>query len=54
MSSSALVLSFQGSYGHQTELLMAATVMCILPLVLIFVVLQRQLVEGIPLGAVKR
>jgi ABC-type glycerol-3-phosphate transport system permease component len=47
------MLSFQNSYGQQTELLMAATVMCIAPLIVIFIVLQKQLVEGIQLGAVK-
>jgi len=47
------MLSFQTSYGQQTELLMAATVMCILPLILIFVFMQKQLVRGIQLGAVK-
>ncbi|PJB61190.1 MAG: sugar ABC transporter permease [Armatimonadetes bacterium CG_4_9_14_3_um_filter_66_14] len=47
------MLSFQNSYGQQTELLMAATVMCIVPLIVLFVVLQKQLVEGIQLGAVK-
>jgi len=47
------MLSFQSSYGQQTELLMGATVMCIVPLIIIFIVLQKQLIEGIQLGAVK-
>jgi len=47
------MLSFNSSYGQQTELVMAATVMCVLPLVVLFVILQKQLVRGIQLGAVK-
>ncbi|HOX37265.1 MAG TPA: carbohydrate ABC transporter permease [Candidatus Brocadiia bacterium] len=47
------MLSFQDSYGNQTEYLMAATVMCILPLIVLFIVMQKQLVRGIQLGAVK-
>ncbi len=40
-------------YGRQTELMMAAAVMNIVPLIILFVVLQRYLVRGIQLGAVK-
>lgn len=40
-------------YGPQTELIMAASVMNILPLIILFVVLQRYLVRGIQLGAIK-
>jgi ABC-type glycerol-3-phosphate transport system permease component len=40
-------------YGRQTELMMAATVMNVVPLIILFVVLQRHLVRGIQLGAVK-
>lgn len=47
------LLSFQGQYGQQTELIMAATVMNIVPLIVLFVFLQRQLVSGIQLGGVK-
>ena len=47
------MLSFQTTYGRQTELLMAATVMCIVPLIIFFVVMQKQLVAGIQMGAVK-
>lgn len=47
------MLAFQTTYGQQTEYLMAATVMCVVPLILIFVVLQKRLVAGIQLGAVK-
>jgi ABC-type glycerol-3-phosphate transport system permease component len=44
------MLSFQGDYGTQTELLMAATVICIIPLIALFIVLQKKLVRGINLG----
>ncbi len=44
------LLSFQGNYGTQTELLMAATVICIIPLVVLFIILQKKLVRGINLG----
>ena len=44
------MLSFQGDYGTQTELLMAATVICIIPLIILFVILQKKLVRGINLG----
>lgn len=44
------LLSFQDNYGTQTELLMAATVICIIPLVVLFIILQKKLVRGINLG----
>lgn len=47
------LLSFQGQYGQQTELIMAATVMNILPLIILFVTMQKQLISGIQLGGVK-
>jgi ABC-type glycerol-3-phosphate transport system permease component len=47
------LLSFQGQYGQQTELIMAATVMNVLPLIVLFVVMQKQLISGIQMGGVK-
>lgn len=47
------MLSFNSTYGQQTELVMAATVMCVIPLIVLFILLQKQLVKGIQLGAVK-
>lgn len=47
------LLSFSGQYGQQTELIMAATVMNIVPLIVLSVVMQKQLVAGIQLGGVK-
>jgi len=47
------MLAFQTSYGQQTKYLMAATVMCVVPLIVIFVLLPKRLVAGIQLGAVQ-
>lgn len=47
------LLSFQSEFGKQTELIMAATVMNVLPLIVLFVVMQKRLVAGIQLGGVK-
>jgi multiple sugar transport system permease protein len=47
------LLSFQTDFGQQTELIMAATVMNIVPLIVLFIVMQKQLVAGIQIGGVK-
>ena len=47
------MLFFDSNYGRQTNLIMAASVMNILPLVLLFLLSQKFLVRGIQLGAVK-
>jgi multiple sugar transport system permease protein len=47
------MLFFNGLYDKQTNLMMAATVMNLLPLIVLFVVCQKYLVKGIQLGAVK-
>ena len=47
------MLSFQASQGQQTHLLMAAVTMSVIPMIVIFVLLQKQLVKGIMLGGVK-
>jgi ABC-type glycerol-3-phosphate transport system permease component len=47
------LLALDTSYGRQTELIMAATVMNIVPLIIVFVAFQKFLVEGLQLGAVK-
>lgn len=44
------LLAFQGQYGTQVELLMGATLICIIPLVMMFVFMQKHLVRGIHLG----
>ncbi len=46
-------LFFDKSYGTQISLLMAAVTMFVLPMVIVFIVLQKQLIRGIQLGAVK-
>jgi multiple sugar transport system permease protein len=47
------MLALDTTYGRQTELIMAATVMNIVPLIIVFVVFQKFLVKGIQLGSVK-
>jgi ABC-type glycerol-3-phosphate transport system permease component len=47
------MLFFDSIYGRQTNLIMAASVMNIVPLVMLFVTCQRFLVKGIQVGAVK-
>ena len=47
------MLYFDTMYGRQTNLIMAASVMNILPLIILFVLMQKYLVQGIQLGAVK-
>jgi len=47
------MLFFDSVYGRQTNLIMAASVMNILPLIILFVSTQKYLVKGIQLGAVK-
>ena len=45
------LLSFSSGYGPVTQLLMAGTVVCIIPLIILFIVMQKQLIRGINLGA---
>jgi ABC-type glycerol-3-phosphate transport system permease component len=47
------MLYFDSMYLQQTNLLMAASVMNVIPLIILFVITQRFLVHGIQLGAVK-
>lgn len=47
------MLFFDSNYGKQTNLIMAASVMNIVPLIILFMVTQKYLVKGIQLGAVK-
>ena len=47
------LLFFDSSQGQETTLLMAAVTMSVAPMILVFVLLQKQLVRGIQLGAVK-
>jgi multiple sugar transport system permease protein len=47
------LLAFDSTAGQQTNLLMAAVTMSVVPMVILFIVLQKQIVKGIQLGAVK-
>ncbi|GIW77820.1 MAG: sugar ABC transporter permease [Phycisphaerae bacterium] len=47
------LMYFDSSRGQSTHLLMAAVTMSVVPMVVIFIVLQKYLVKGIQLGAVK-
>jgi multiple sugar transport system permease protein len=47
------LLFFDSERGQSTHLLMAAVTMSVLPLILLFIFLQRYLVRGIMLGGVK-
>lgn len=47
------LLYFDSSRGQETHLLMAAVTMSVVPLIVLFVLLQKYLVKGIQLGAVK-
>jgi multiple sugar transport system permease protein len=47
------LMYFDGVYSRQTNLMMAASVMSLFPPMLLFVIGQKHLVQGIQLGAVK-
>jgi multiple sugar transport system permease protein len=47
------MLALDSSYGRQTELIMAATVMNVAPLIVVFVLFQKLLVKGLQLGGIK-
>jgi len=47
------LLFFDSSQGQETNLLMAAITMSVVPMILVFMFMQKQLVKGIQLGAVK-
>lgn len=47
------MLYFDTNYGTQTNLIMAGSVMSVIPVIILFVFCQKFLVKGIQLGAVK-
>jgi ABC-type glycerol-3-phosphate transport system permease component len=47
------LLFFESSQGQQTNLLMAAITMAVVPMIVVFVTLQKHLVKGIQMGGVK-
>ena len=44
---------FDGDYGRQTNLVMAASMMGVIAPLVIFVIGQRHLIRGIRMGAIK-
>lgn len=48
-----LLTSFQGQYNTNYTLMFAATFMAILPVILFYIFLQKFIIEGMALGAVK-
>ena len=47
------MLNFDGNYGRETNLIMAAGMMSLVPPLVLFVIGQKQLLKGIQMGAVK-
>jgi multiple sugar transport system permease protein len=47
------IYSFIGRYQIQWNLLMAASLVAIVPVLALFLIVQRQLIEGLTAGAVK-
>ncbi len=47
------MLAFESAQGQQTNLLMAAVAMSVIPMIIVFVCMQKHLVKGIMLGGVK-
>lgn len=47
------LLFFDSTRGQSTHLIMAAVAMSVVPMIILFVILQKYLVKGIQLGAVK-
>ena len=44
---------FQGTYSNQMDLLLAGLVMSIIPIIILYVVLQKHIIAGVVAGAVK-
>lgn len=47
------LMFFDSERGQATHLLMAGVTMSVVPLIILFVIMQRQLIRGIQIGAVK-
>jgi len=47
------LLAFQTSHGRDTPLIMAGSLMAMAPPIILFIVLQKYLVKGVQIGAVK-
>ena len=44
---------FQGTYSNDMDLLMAALVMAIIPVIILYIALQKYIIAGVVAGAVK-
>ena len=44
---------FQGAYGNDMDLLMATLVMAIIPVIILYLALQKYIIAGVVAGAVK-
>lgn len=44
---------FQGAYGNDMDLLMAALVMAVIPVIILYIALQKYIIAGVVAGAVK-
>ena len=49
----AVVASLVGVYREEYGMLMAGTLLSILPIMVLFLAMQREFIQGITLGAVK-
>jgi len=47
------LLAFQGQYGTEWNLMMAAALMILLPIIALFLIGQRFILSGLTVGAVK-
>lgn len=45
--------SLSGQYGNPWELIFPAVLICVIPILIVFICLQRNIIEGIAAGAVK-
>ena len=48
------MLYFDTMYGRQTNLIMAASVLNIVPLIILFITCQKNIVKGVMVGGVKK
>lgn len=45
--------SLSGQYGNPWELIFPSVLICVVPMIIVFILLQRQIIEGVSAGAVK-
>ena len=45
--------SLSGQYGNPWELIFPAVLICVIPILIVFIFLQKNIIEGIAAGAVK-